>query len=102
MAQGRTNLQPVSDSGEELPTFTAAVPPSRVQQQATDAVFLALRALSARAVIALGALTDLALIGTAFALWLMVIRAPSVLQLVGVGGYAIFILCAIVMRHRRQ
>lgn len=99
MAQGRTNLQPVEDAGEQIPSFQ---PPPRIQQQAADAVFLALRALSARAVIAIAALTDLALIGSAFALWLMVIASPSVLQLVGVGGYAVFILCAVVMRRGRK
>src|SRR5260370_85736 len=75
-----SNLRTVSE--EEVPTFGPdgmVDPPRPVVAHprqphgaaiAGDAIFLALKALSSRALIALSALADLALIGSAFALWL--------------------------------
>ena len=104
-----SNLRTVSE--EEIPAFgpdgMVAVPPTPTAPRqprgagiAGDAIFLALRALTQRALIALSALADLALIGSAFALWLSVISNPSVLQLFGVGGYAVFILLAMWLRGK--
>jgi|HubBroStandDraft_3_1064219.scaffolds.fasta_scaffold1316263_1 hypothetical protein len=94
MAQ--TRLQPVEI--ENTPDVSRETPRS----EATFANLLAvsLRALSQRAVIALASLVDLALIASAFVLWLKVIREPTVLQLGGIGMYAAFILIAIYARKR--
>ncbi len=104
--QSRTNLQPI-EGGEGLPTFGAAPaePSAEAAQlearrrQASEAVFLALKALSQRAIIALASLVDLALIGSAFALWLMIIASPTTAQLVAVGGYSIFIMACLFLRR---
>ena len=96
MAQ--TRLQPV----DLPPVEVGEVPRETPRGEAAFANLLAmsLKALSQRALIALAALVDLALIASAFVLWLYVIREPSILQLVGVGMYAAFILLAIWARHR--
>jgi hypothetical protein len=94
MAQ--TRLQPVDiENAPQVPRETP-------RSEATFANLLAvsLRALSQRAVIALASLVDLALIASAFVLWLKVIREPTVLQLGGIGMYAAFILTAIYARKR--
>jgi hypothetical protein len=103
-----SNLRTVSE--EEVPTFgpdgMVDPPPPTPRREprgaaiAGDAIFLALKALSQRALVAIAALADLALIASAFALWLAVISNPSVLQLVGVGLYAVFVLFAMWLRGK--
>jgi hypothetical protein len=91
----RTRLQPVDVGGtEEIVTQTAT------QSAFASLLTVSLKALSQRALVALASLVDLALIASAFVLWLNVIREPSVLQLVGIGMYAAFILVAIWARGR--
>jgi hypothetical protein len=53
---------------------------------------LGLFALSQRTTVALSKLFSLLTAASAFALWWGVLPNPSVLQLVGLGGYAVFIL----------
>jgi hypothetical protein len=67
-------------------------PPSPVENAATSVLFTALKALSQRTVIALSQLFVLATALSAFWLWMVTMPAPSVLQLVGLGLYAIMIL----------
>lgn len=62
-------------------------------------IFLALKALSQRALIALESLFTLITVGSAFWLW-MSIPEPSVHQLVGLGMYAVFVLAANVIVRR--
>lgn len=106
--QSRTNLQPI-EGGDGLPTFGAppAEPSAEAAAQlearrraASEAVFLALKALSQRAIIAVASLVDLLLIGSVFALGLMIIDMPTPPQLIGVGGYAIFIMACLYLRRR--
>lgn len=105
MRSAGTRLQEVG-SGEEV-TLIGEEPaprePLRVSAKAESALtgllFTSLKALSQRTVVALASLVDLALIGSAFALWLMVITNPTPPQLIGVAGYAAFILIAIFMRR---
>lgn len=105
MAQS-TKLQAVTiEEATQVNPFDVGVPPSSetaTKAQTVGAIMLehGLRALSARAVIALGALVDLALISSVFVLWLLIIGEPTTLQLVGVGGYAAFILASILCRKR--
>lgn len=86
----------------DIPTFGPAVAsaPQKGQQAATEAVFLALRALSHRALIAIASLADVMLIASAFTLWLLIIAQPTVLQLAGVCAYAIFIFATLLIRRR--
>ena len=97
-------LRPV---GEAEPVNLIAPPapppapsPSRQEQQLLSMLMLSLKALSQRTVVALASLTDAAMIASAFVMWLMVIEQPSTLQLVGVGGYALFILLVLYLRRR--
>lgn len=67
---------------------------------ATAVIFLALKALSQRALIALESLFTLITVGSAFWLW-MSIPEPNVHQLVGLGMYAAFVLAAnVIVRPR--
>jgi hypothetical protein len=89
--------------GEEPPAPVAQPVPretSRAQSALTGLLLTSLRALSQRAIVAFASLVDLALIVSAFALWLLVIRDPSTLQLAALAGYAVFILAAILLRRR--
>lgn len=63
-------------------------------------LFLSLKSLSQRAVVALSSLVDLAMIASAFVLWLNVMSGPTTLQLVGLGMYACFILAALWAKRR--
>jgi hypothetical protein len=92
----RTRLQPV-DVGETEETVPRETP---TQSAFASLLAVSLKALSQRALVALASLVDLALIASAFVLWLNVIQQPSVLQLVGIGMYATFILVAIWARSR--
>lgn len=100
MAQG-TRLTAVAES--EAPE--AATPTARQSSIADDAglkmLLMGLRSLSQRSLVAIASLVDLMLLASAFVLWLKVIREPSPVQLVGIGGYALFILVAIWLRNRR-
>ena len=82
------------------PAARPAPPQDRGVQLMTTMLLTALKALSQRTIIALASLVDLALMSSAFALWIMVIAQPSVLQLVAIGGYALFVLVALYMRRR--
>lgn len=90
--------EPVNLIGD-LPAPPAAAPPRDVQAL-TGMLMMALKALSQRTVVALASLVDLALASSVFVLWLLVISQPSTLQLIGLGGYALFVLVALYMRRR--
>ena|ERR1700728_83601 len=106
-----TRLQAVGE--EEIPTLIGEEEPApriiaapvsretspRAQTALTGLLLTSLRALSQRTIVAIASLVDLALVASAFALWLMVIANPTPLQLGGVGGYAAFILFALYMRR---
>ena len=79
--------------------------PVAQQQPAGDraalaGLFLALKALSARAVVALAALVDSALVGSAFWLWWAIISSPSPLQITAASFYSLFIVAIVVQRRR--
>jgi hypothetical protein len=65
-----------------------------------QALMLGLGALSKRAVVALQSMFVLLGTGSAFALWWVVLPNPSVLQLVGLSIYALFVLAASVIVRR--
>ncbi len=94
MAQ--TRLQTI-----EVAEVESAVQPTASRETALGSLLMmSLKALSQRALVALASLVDLALIASAFVIWRSVMGEPSVLQLVGVGMYAAFILTALYTRHR--
>jgi hypothetical protein len=71
----------------------------RAESALTGLLITSLRALSQRTIVALASLVDLALLGSVFALMLMVISSPSQLQLVAIAGYGSFVLGALWMRR---
>jgi hypothetical protein len=103
MAQ-TNRLKPVGED-EPVPDLIQAAPPRSVQppsqnlDRITGMLMMALRALSQRTVIALASLVDLALAGSVFVLWLLVIAQPTQLQLVGLGMYGAFILICLWLRR---
>jgi hypothetical protein len=102
----RSRLQAV---GEEDAALIGEDPPPvpnvsretrRAESALTGLLITSLRALSQRTIVALASLVDLALLGSVFALWLLIIANPTTYQLIGVAGYAVFVLIALYMRHR--
>ena len=69
-----------------------AAAPKQEPNAAAGILFLALKALSQRALWALAAIRNLILAGSVFWLCLAVIAAPTEPQLIGVGMYALFVL----------
>jgi len=65
-----------------------------------QALMLGLGALSKRVVVALQSMFVLLATGSAFVLWWSVLPSPSILQLVGLGMYAAFVLAASVIVRR--
>lgn len=101
----RSRLQAV---GEEDAALIGEDPPPvpnvsretrRAESALTGLLITSLRALSQRTIVALASLVDLALLGSVFALMLMVISSPSQLQLVAIAGYGSFVLGALWMRR---
>ena len=101
MARG-TRLEAIDVAQLGIIPDEPEAPPVAPRGQSAFASLLALslKALSQRALTAAASLVDLALIASAFVLWLNVIQQPSVLQLVGIGMYAGFILVSIWIRRR--
>ena len=74
-------------------------PDQNKSDAASQMLFMALKALSQRALVALSACFSLITVGSAFALWWRVLPEPSVLQLVGLGLYALFLLSIHILRR---
>lgn len=66
--------------------------PNKTEQAATSILLLSLKALSQKAVVAAAALFSLLTVASVFWLAMSVIGNPNTYQLVGLGGYAGFIL----------
>jgi len=98
-----TRLQAIGEGEDAALIGQDELPPqprsSATQDALTGLLFTSLKALSQRTIVALASLVDLALIGSAFALWLLIIADPTPPQLIGVGGYAVFVLIALYMRR---
>lgn len=97
-----TRLQAIGD--EDVALLGDASPPvshetSRTERVLTDLLLTNLRALSQRTIVALASLVDLMLIASAFALWLRIIASPTTPQLIGVAGYAGFVLISLWLRR---
>lgn len=86
-----------------IPPKPADKPQSNVAQDAhiaTQMLLLALKALSERAIVALSALFTAGGLASAWWLWSTILPNPSVLQLVGIGMYAVFLLALEFVRRR--
>ena len=68
----------------------------------TRMLLLSLSALSKRALTAVTNLFTLGLVASAWWLWNGVLPNPTPLQLVGVGGYAVFCLLIEIVRRRTK
>jgi hypothetical protein len=73
---------------------------SQAERVGIQALTLGLQALSQRTVVALSRLFVLFATASAFALWWRVLPEPSVLQLIGLSIYAIFVLAASFIARR--
>jgi len=94
-----TRLTAVEET--DVPEIATAAPPQpNVSHALASLMFLTMKALSQKSLVALAALTDLAIVSSAFVLWLMVITNPTQAQLVGVGLYGLFVLAVIWWRGR--
>ncbi len=82
------------------PAPPRAPSPPREVAAITSMLMMALKALSQRTIIALASLVDMALAASVFVLWVLVIAQPTTLQLVGLGGYAAFVLAVLALRTR--
>ena len=69
---------------------------------ATTILFTALKALSQRALVAVGNLFVLACAASAFWLWRTVLVSPSIQQLVGLGLYGLLMLALVHLVLRRR
>lgn len=83
-----------------MPEPAAPSQPSRAESMMASLLMMTLRTLPAKTAIALAGLADLAMIASAFVLWMLVIANPTPLQLMGIGGYAAFVLVALLVRRR--
>lgn len=79
----------------------APAPPPEEPVFATSILLTALKALSQRALIALGQLFVLAAAGSAFWLWLVTLPSPSIPQLVGLALYGLLMLALVHLVLRR-
>lgn len=91
------NFKVVDEKEGAVPTFLQpASEPTKAPQDttaATNMLLLALRALSQRSIVALGNLFTLLTVGSVW--WLCLsIPSPTVLQLILIGMYALFVLAA--------
>ena len=80
-------------SDEKAPPRTDQV----LEAAGLQTLMLGLGALSKRAIVGLQSLFVLLATGSAFALWWSVLPSPSILQLVGLGMYAMFVLAASII-----
>ena len=90
-------LEAVPDEDERI----APAAPSRLEGQAADALLLALKALSQRALVAAAALFSLLTVGAVFWLALTISANPSIYQIATLGIFAAFVICVNIIVRRR-
>lgn len=84
---------------------TAVATPPEVKPTGVDifnarSILIGLHVLSQKAVVAVSALFTAALVGSAWLLWWSVLPSPTTPQLIGLGGYAAFVLLVEIVRRR--
>lgn len=76
-----------------------APPPAAFMFQARS-IAMGLHVLSQKALVGLSALFTAGMVASAWALWWSVLPNPTTLQLIGLGGYAAFVLLVEMVRRR--
>lgn len=91
---------------ETKPPVTTALPQNQISdaspkgyEQLISLLILALRALGERSINFVGHLIPVIGLGMGFVLWYRVLPEPSVLQLVGLGIYSVFVLAMIAIKR---
>jgi hypothetical protein len=88
-------------ASEVVPHPAAASQTAKKESAAFDVLMLSLKALSQKTVVALSTcFTGMALL-SAWLLWYEILPNPAPTQLIGVAGYAVFILLLEWIRRRR-
>lgn len=105
-SRGTSRLRPI-EAGELIEDKPSVQPPKDVSPQdntfALDLLLTALRALSQRALVALGNLWTLAAIASSWVLWYQILDglpAPTVNSLIGASIYSMFVLASIWLRRK--
>ena len=100
--QGTARLRRIAEEEPDegfLPT--EADPAVEAQRKAAGiALRMALAALAQKTVVALASIYSLLLAGSVFAVVMTILPEPSVHQLVGAGGYGVFVLVLHLVRKR--
>jgi CHASE2 domain-containing sensor protein len=103
MSASRTGFTVIGETDVPDPPAPAAPPDHTAWTKANaEMLLLALKALSQRTLTAITNAMTLLLVGSAWMLWWRVLPEPSVPQLVGLGGYAVFVLLIDVVRRRTK
>ena len=97
----RRGFIPIEDKVTELPQQPdLTTQQGRSQAVAAQMVMIGIAQLGKRAVVAASHLFTAAMVGSAFWLWYTVLPSPNVYQLIGLAGYAAFILLVEIVRRR--
>jgi hypothetical protein len=103
----RSRLTAVGDEPAEMPGLAQVSPPQAIPKRnswtdtaAIAGIMLAFKALTQKTIIALASLVELMVMGSVFWMTMDVIGQPTPLQLVGLAGYAIFVLVCLYIRRR--
>ena len=75
--------------------------PSKTESALTSLLLLNLKTLSQKTLVALASMFSLITVASVFWLAMVIIHDPNVYQLVGLGGYALFVLAANVIVRRK-
>lgn len=86
--------------GQEDEPAAATAPAKPSDDIPSRVIVFALQTLAKRTLVAISNLFSLLLAGSAFALWWSVLPQPTILQLVGLGLYAAFVLVLDFARRR--
>ena len=92
--------EPFRIIGDDEPQTPTSPPPDKLNQIGIEALMLGLSALSQRMVVGLSKLFTLITVASAFALWWAVMPNPTVLQLIGLGMFGLFVLAVNVIVRR--
>lgn len=103
MSGTKPAFQLIGDDGPPAPAATVPGTPITEREQAARALlFTALRSLSQRSLTAITNLFSLILVASVAWLLAGVLASPSLNQLAGVGGYAVFCLLIDIIRRKNK
>ena len=99
MSGTRRGFNVVDETVTPPPPAPETPPPPAFMFQAR-AIAFGLGVLGQKAIVGLSALFTAGLVASAWALWWSVLPNPTGPQLIGLGGYAVFVLLVEVVRRR--